>query len=115
MVAKTFAQHMDETTIGKVLDYLAATDEKSAELKMEVSKSKYLAELAESFAFKALTVGSVADKTAEVQMSREVQAKWKQHFAAVVAYEKVRARREHGVMLCDMWRSFNANKRSGAV
>jgi hypothetical protein len=114
-MTKSFAQHMDETTIGKVLDYLAATDEKSAELKMEVQRSKYLAELAESFAFKAITVGSVADKTAEVQLDKTVQAKWDAHFKALVDFEKVKARREHGVLLCDMWRTHAVNKRSGSV
>lgn len=112
---KTFSQHMDEATIGHVLDYLAATDEKSAELKMEVQRSKYLAELAESFAFKSLTVGGVADKQAEVQMDKIVQSRWGDHFKAVVAYEKVRARREHGQLLCDLWRTFAVNKRQGQV
>jgi hypothetical protein len=112
---KTFSEHMDETTIGKVLDYLAATDETSAELKMEVARTKYLAELAESFAFKAIQTGSVADKQAEVQMDKTVQSRWGDHFKAVVAYEKVRARREHGMLLTELWRSYNANRRVGNI
>lgn len=114
-MVKTFAQHMDEATIGKVLDYLASTDEKSADLKMQVQRTKYLAELAESFAFKAISVGSVADKQAEVQLDKTVQGKWADHFKAVVAYERVRARREHGMLLTELWRSWNANRRQGQV
>ena len=114
-MVKTFAEHMDEATIGKVLDYLAATDEKSAELKMEVQKSKYLAELAEAFALKSITVGSIPEKQAEVQMNKDVQGKWDAHFKAIAAYEKVRARREHGMLLTELWRSWNANRRVGNV
>lgn len=109
-----FDARFSETAVAKVVDYLAATDDATAELKADVQRTKYLAELSEAFAFKALTVGSVADKQAEVQMDRGVQAKWELHFQALARYEKARATRERGQMIFEGWRSASANRRQAA-
>ena len=115
MVAKTFAQHMDEATIGRVLDYLAATDESCAQLKAEVGKSEHLAKVAEAMAYRSITNGPVEDRKQEARIMPQCIKAWETHFTTVVAYEKVRARREHAMLLTDMWRSYNANKRAGSV
>jgi hypothetical protein len=110
-----FNERFSETAVARVVDYLAATDDATAELKADVQRTKYLAELAEAFAFKSLTVGGVADKQAEVQMDPGVQKKWEAHFAAVAAYEKARATRERGQLIFEGWRTASSNKRQGMV
>jgi len=110
-----FDARFSETAVARVVDYLAATDDATAELKADVQRTKYLAELAEAFAFKSLTVGGVADKQAEVQMDPAVQKKWEAHFVAVAAYEKARATRERGQLIFEGWRTASSNKRQGMV
>ena len=110
-----FKDRFSEEMVAKVVDHLAATDDATAELKADVARTKYLAELSEAFAFKSITVGSVADKQAEAQMSPDVQAKWEIHFKAVAAYEKARATRERGQMIFEGWRSASANRRQANV
>jgi predicted RNA-binding protein with PIN domain len=110
-----FADRFSETSVAKVVDYLAANDDSCAELKADVARTKYLAELAEYFAFKGLTVGTVADKQAEAQMDKSVQEKWELHFKAIAAYEKARAIRERGQMIFEGWRSASANRRQANV
>ena len=110
-----FDDHVSETRIGKVLDYLGATDESCAGLRADVQRTEFLAKLAEAFAYKAISVGSVEDKKAEAKLSKEVQEKWETHFKAIAAYEVVRSRREHAALLCDIWRTHAANMRKGNV
>jgi hypothetical protein len=109
-----FAERFSETAVGVVVDYLSANDDLCAELKADVARTKYLAELAEAFAFKSLSSGSVADKQAEVQLNKEVQARWEQHFKAIAAYEKARATRERGEMIFQGWRTASSNRRQGS-
>ena len=108
-------QVITEDKLEAALEYLASSDESSANLKADVARSKYVAELAEAFAFKTLTVGTVTDKQAEVQMDKGVQAAWDKHFTAIAAYEKVRARRERAVLIVDIYRTQAANRRVGNV
>jgi hypothetical protein len=110
-----FDDHVSETRIGKVLDYLSATDESCAGLKADVQRTEFLAKLAEAFAYKAISVGSVEDKKAEAKLSKEVQEKWETHFKAIAAYETVRARREHGQLLVELFRTHAANQRKGNI
>ena len=104
-----------EDKLEAALAYLASTDESSAKLKADVARSKYLAELAEAFAFKTINVGSIADKQAEVQIDKGVQAAWDKHFTAIAAFETVRAKRERAVLLVDVYRTQAANRRVGNV
>ena len=106
---------VSEDRISKVLDYLAATDETYAEAKVATSRTEYLAKLQESMAYKEITVGSIEDKKAEAKISPKVMAKWDEHYSALIAYEKMRAKRERAVLLVDLWRSLNANRRQGNV
>jgi hypothetical protein len=110
-----FKDRFSEEMVAKVVDHLAATDDATAELKADVARTKYLAELSEAFSFKSITVGSVADKQAEVQMDRTVQERWELHFKAIAKYEKARAARERGQMIFEGWRSASANRRQGQV
>lgn len=106
---------LTEERVTQALSYLAGSDEQLGELKADLARSKYLAELAEHFAFKSITVGSIPDKQAEVQMSKDVQARWEAHFKVVAAYEKVRARREREVLVIDLFRTIEASRRKGNI
>jgi hypothetical protein len=98
----------------KSLTYLATTDASCAELKANVARSEYLAKLAEAIAFKTAD-GTVEEKKARAKISEESQKAWDRHFTAIAEYEKVRAKRETEVLVVDVWRSMNANRRVGNV
>ncbi len=104
---------VSDDRVSKALEYLASTDEKFAEAKVATSRTEYMAKLAEAMAFKSVQVGSVEDKKAEAKMSKSVMQAWDTHYAAVIAYERLRASRERAVLLVDLWRSVNANRRQG--
>jgi hypothetical protein len=110
-----FGEHVSETRIGRVLDYLGSTDESCAGLKADVQRTEFLAKLAEAFAYKAIAVGTVDDKRAEARMDKGVQEKWETHFKAIAAYETVRARREHAQLLVELFRTHAANQRKGNI
>jgi hypothetical protein len=110
-----FGEHVSETRIGRVLDFLGSTDESCAGLKADVQRTEFLAKLAESFAYKMVLVGSIEDKKAEARLTKEVNVAWETHFKAIAAYETVRSRREHAALLCDIWRTTQANQRRGNI
>jgi hypothetical protein len=110
-----FSDHVSETRIGKVLDYLSATDESCAGLRADVQRTEFLAKLAESFAYKMVLVGSIEDKKAEARLTKEVNVAWETHFKAIAAYETVRARREHAQLLVELFRTHAANQRKGNI
>jgi hypothetical protein len=106
---------LNESRVTDALHYLAGSDELVASLKSNVARTEYMAKLQESMAYKAIPIGSVEDKKAEAKMQPQAIAAWNAHFEAVTEYEKVRARREREVLVIDVWRSINANRRVGNV
>jgi hypothetical protein len=114
-MSKPISEVLNESRVTDALTYLAQTDESLAEAKASVSRTKFLCDVAEAVAFKSIQVGSIADKNAEVKLSKAVQDAWETHFKAVVQHEKLRARREREILVVEIWRSINANRRQGQV
>jgi hypothetical protein len=84
-------------------------------MKANVARTEYMAKVAEAVAYKAIPAGSVEDKKAEAKIMPQCMKAWEDHFVAVTEFEKVRARREREVLIIDVWRSINANRRVGNV
>jgi hypothetical protein len=93
---------------------LAESDERAAELKANVARTEYMAKLQESMGYRAAT-GNVDERWAEAMMLPEARKAREAHFTAVTEYEKVRARREREILVIDVWRSLNANRRVGNI
>jgi hypothetical protein len=110
-----FEDWFNEDRVAAVMNHLATTDDETADLKAGVQRTEFLAKLAEAFAYKAISVGSVEDKKAEAKMSPKVQEAWETHFKAIADYEKARAKRARGDMVFEGWRSRSANRRQGAM
>lgn len=106
---------LTESRVTDALSYLAGSDEAVSAAKGEVARSEFLAKVSQAVAYKSISTGSIEDKKSEALMSHEVQAAWNKHFDAVVAYEKVRARREREVLIVDLWRSIEASRRKGNI
>lgn len=98
----------------KALTYLAETDEVCASHKAEVARSEYMAKVADAMAFK-LAEGNNEERKVEARLAQPVIEAWEKHFKAVQAYETIRAKREREILIVDVWRSLNANRRTGQV
>lgn len=103
-----------EQRLERALSFLASTDETSAELKADVSRKEYLCKLARSRIF--LTAeGSVEHRKATAEVSADVQEAEKDLAGAIVAFEKIRAKRTTEELIVEVWRSVSANRRAGSI
>jgi len=97
----------------RALEYLADTDERVAHLHADCLRAEYLADVAESLAYK-MAEGTVEDRKREAKATQAVKDAKDKYFAAVVAYEAMRAKRKRAELTVDVWRSINANRRMAA-
>jgi hypothetical protein len=95
------------------MEYLADTDTECAELKADVARTEYIAKLKEAVAFKVAD-GNIEERKAIARSSGDAQTAWDAHFSAIRAYEIVRAKRERAVLVVDVWRTTQANRRKAA-
>jgi hypothetical protein len=105
---------VDDKKMEAALDYLARTDEEAAGLKANVARTEYLAKLKESGHF-LQAEGNIEERKASAKVTTEVQSEWDEHFKAIAAYEKVRARRERASLVIDCWRTIQASRRAGMI
>lgn len=98
----------------KALTFLAETDESSADLKTDVARKEYALDLAKRRLYLESS-GAVEERKAKAEVSDVVQLAVEAHLKAIVAFERVRAKRTTEAMIVDTWRSVNANRRSGNV
>jgi hypothetical protein len=103
-----------EQRLEKALCMLAESDAQFAELKGAVMRSEYLAECAESLAYKQLQ-GTVEDRKREVKLIPEVKAAWEEFFRITVEMEKLKAFRQRNVIVIDLYRTQEASRRVGNV
>jgi hypothetical protein len=99
----------------RALQFLAETDEKAASLKADVARTEYVAKLRESSAYLTASGETVKERESIAKTAPDVQEGWDLHFKAIAEFEKVRARRERAVLVCDLFRTLAANRRAGQV
>jgi hypothetical protein len=105
---------ISEERCSQALKYLAETDVRAAELKTDVARKEYAAELARKRVF--LTAdGNNEERKAIAETSPDVQTAEDRLAAAILDYERVRARRTTESLVIEVWRSVNANRRSGNI
>lgn len=103
-----------EDRCSKALRYLTDTDESSADLKTDVARKEYALDLAKKRVF-LVADGAVEQRKAIAEVSQDVQTAVESHLKAIVAFERVKAKRTTEALIVDTWRSVNANRRSGNV
>lgn len=107
---------VNEDRVSKAMGFLAESDLQIANLKGNMKRTEYLAEVAESLAYKAMGGdGSVEDRKKAAKVAQPTQEAWETHFKSVVDYEALRARREREVLVVELWRTESANRRQGNV
>lgn len=100
--------------VSQQIDYLKDTDEDAGELKADVERTEYQFKRAKALVFK-LAEGTVADRNATAETSPEVEAAAEKWFKAIKASEVIRAKRQTAALIVEVWRSVNANRRTGNI
>lgn len=98
----------------RALRWMATTDTEFADWRVAVLRAEYMADVAESLAYKLLE-GTVEDRKRGCKMAPEVVKAQEDYFTAVRGYEKLRAQRKTAELLIETWRCVNVNRRVGNV
>jgi hypothetical protein len=105
---------IDEDRLGLSLRYLATTDEKVADRRVEMERAEFKAKAIKDTLFRHLE-GSVADRQAEAGASEEYRVAMDKYFEALREYEAMNNKRKTEAIVVDAWRSLNAARRQGNV
>ena len=100
--------------LSECLDYLARTDQEAAELKADVERQEYMFKRQKALAFK-LAEGTVADRNAIAETAGDTGVAAEKWFTAIKESETVRAKRQTAALIVEVWRSMNANRRTGNI
>ncbi|MDB6103324.1 MAG: hypothetical protein JWO52_3323 [Gammaproteobacteria bacterium] len=99
----------------RALRWMACCDTEFADWRVASLRAEYMADVAESLAYKLIEGGSVEDRKKAAKASPEVKKAMEDYFTAVRGYEILRAQRKTAELLIETWRSVNANRRVGNV
>lgn len=101
-----------ESRMEKALKYLAETDAELAELEGEAMRREYLLDLVKDRAF--LTGdGNNAERLAKANTSADASRAHEEWVQAVVAFKRVKAKRETERVVWETWRSENSARKVG--
>lgn len=107
---------ISEERISKSLKYLAETDEPAAKAKSYMLGLEEQIKSIKGILFVQLPQGmTVAEKDARVYAHEEYQNHIKKYEGAVHDFETMKNKRDTEVLIVEVWRSENANRRKGNV
>ena len=104
------AEELNESKAAEILTWLGTTDLQFAELRGAMEMAEIRQKRARAAAYEG-TEGTVAERSAEVELNENVQAADDAYIAARVAFEKLKAQRERAETWFEMWRSLDATRR----
>lgn len=96
------------------LEFLSSTDCLSAEAKTDVARKEFLAKRVRARQF-LLAEGNIEARKATAETSQEASEADEAWATAILAYEKLRARRTTAELLVEVWRTTSANRRQGQI
>ena len=106
---------ISQERLQQALKYLAETDEECGILRADVARAEFKAKSIRNTLMKAITKGSIPDRTAEAETSQEYLDAKMLEFQKFGEYEGMKNKRHTESILIDVWRSLNAGRRSGQV
>ena len=98
----------------KALGYLAETDEKYAELKVDVERMDFVADQVKDAVLLSVD-GTVPEKHAKARTSGEYEAAMNDYFDAKLEAMKMGGKRTTEELVFKAWQSLNSNRRAGMV
>lgn len=105
---------LSDDRLQQALTYLAQTDEPCATLKAAAARAEWKAKALRDALFLRAD-GSAANRQAEAGASPAYAAAMGEYFAALHEYEAMRNKRTTESIVVEVWRSLNANRRTGNV
>lgn len=107
-------EHLNENRVERAMCVLAETDMQAADAKVMVLRTEQKIKTVKALVYAALE-GSIEDKKQKVELHEDVKAAWEDYFKAVRDYELVKNKREREVLIVELFRSVNANRRLGQM
>lgn len=105
---------ISDTRLEQAMHYLATTDAESAELKGNVARAEYVCKSARARALLCSEEKTVESRKADAETSQLVKEAEDEYAKALVASEKIRAKRTTEALVVEVWRSLQANRRAAA-
>jgi len=106
---------LDENKVADVLTYLATTDDAYALAKAQLESTEILRKRVRARAFLSNEDGSVAERNAEAEVADDTQAADDAYIKALGDFEAIKAKRQRGELLIEVWRSLESTRRRGMV
>lgn len=103
---------LTQNRMEQALTYLAETDEPCASLRADMERHEFKAKVLKDAMFMRLE-GTVAERNAQAGSSREYDDAMGIYFDCLKAFEGMRNKRQTEAIVCECWRSINANRRQG--
>ena len=114
-VGKAAKEVISQERLEKALIFLAETDEQCAQLKANVARAEYSIKLARSAGFFASDEATVEARKMDAERSESMNRAEAAYADAVVAFEKLKAKRETQVIIIDVWRSLFSARKAGVI
>lgn len=105
---------INDERLGRALAYLVDTDETAAHFKADTVRAEYKAKAIKDAVYLRLS-GSVADRQAQAAQDVAYQEAMEHYFAMLAQSEHVRNKRQTEIIVVELWRSTNANRRAGNI
>ena len=106
---------INKDRLQQALTYLAETDEECARLRADHARAEFKAKSIKNAIFHSIDVGSIADRTAEVEVSQEYIDAKTSEFEFFFKYEAMKNKRITETIIVDTWRSLNAGRNKGQI
>jgi len=96
----------------QAMRYMAETDSEMAEAEGDTMRREFTLDLIKDRCFLAAD-GSVAERNAKAGIAPEVGRAHEEWVQALVAFKRIKAKRESERIVWETWRSENSNRRQG--
>lgn len=100
--------------VGEALRFLSETDDEYGEAKAEVERATWLCKHVRALVYPQ-TDGTVDERKSSVERSQQVMEAEDRRIAAIVAFEKLKAKRELKFVILEVWRSMEATRRRETI
>jgi hypothetical protein len=106
---------ISEERLEKALRFLAETDEKAAELKVQVHRKSYIVDLSRKREFLKAEASTIETKKAIAETSVQVRDSITEELDAELEWEKLRAKRATEELIVEVFRTLEASRRQGRI
>lgn len=104
---------ISQEQLERAMHYLAETDRREAELKVDALRAEHKMKATEGAQFLGADGKNATERTAQAKNSQAYKDAESEYFAAVLAHQEVKNRRARAELVIELWRTESANRRMG--